>query len=498
MITFILLLIIIIILFYVFFLLQYNETYIKNQQTQKVRFIICRFNEDLKFIEYIPPGSEIFIYNRGNHISSDKENVTIFTTSNIGFEPYVYLHYMEDHYNNLADINVFIQASFLRNKTKLSKFKNIFPNMKKPFCYIGSHNISCKDLYQYSIGHYCISIDTSFHKNCPLIQKYNNLGEFFKKNFPEHHLTCNVGYNSFLIINKHVIHSIPQNFITKMKSFVMDEEQTDIIHYYERLWPTFFGKKYLCVLAMFKNETHILEEWIQHYLWQGVDKFYLFDHNSTDNPLTILQKYIDNGLVVYNKITNTEYHNKMQSQLYNQYSRFLKENHRTVWLIITDIDEFWYGHTKPLRQILYYHEDYKVLYCNWKMFGPNNHIHKPDQFRLNLIYRLHDHDPSTESEYTKYILNLDNWNPTETLFIHSAIKDRGRGPNNTNLLLHEKIINDDCSLNHYQYSSQDYYNIKLQRSRPDVIDIIKQNYVYLVDNAIYKDMRLFDLVTNGY
>ena len=56
---------------------------------------------------------------------------------------------------------------------------------------------------------------------------------------------------------------------------------------------------YLSVMAIFKNETMNLKLWIEHYLWQGVEHFYLIDNGSNDNPLSILQEYIDNGIVTY-------------------------------------------------------------------------------------------------------------------------------------------------------------------------------------------------------
>ena len=36
---------------------------------------------------------------------------------------------------------------------------------------------------------------------------------------------------------------------------------------------------YLSVLAIFKNEGHIINEWLNHYLLEGVDHFYLIDLN---------------------------------------------------------------------------------------------------------------------------------------------------------------------------------------------------------------------------
>ena len=45
----------------------------------------------------------------------------------------------------------------------------------------------------------------------------------------------------------------------------------------------------ISLLAIFKNETMGLKLWIDHYIKQGVEKFYLIDNDSTDNPLAILQ-----------------------------------------------------------------------------------------------------------------------------------------------------------------------------------------------------------------
>jgi len=50
------------------------------------------------------------------------------------------------------------------------------------------------------------------------------------------------------------------------------------------------------VIAIFKNETMNLKMWLEHYLWQGVDHFFLIDNGSTDDPHKILQPYIDRGI----------------------------------------------------------------------------------------------------------------------------------------------------------------------------------------------------------
>ena len=49
----------------------------------------------------------------------------------------------------------------------------------------------------------------------------------------------------------------------------------------------------LAIVAMFKNESSILESWIEHYIKEGVQHFYLIDNGSTDDYQKILNPYMD-------------------------------------------------------------------------------------------------------------------------------------------------------------------------------------------------------------
>lgn len=51
-----------------------------------------------------------------------------------------------------------------------------------------------------------------------------------------------------------------------LKSVVLDNSKTT----YKKE-----NNKYLAIIAQFKNESHIFKEWIDHYLWQGVNKIFL-------------------------------------------------------------------------------------------------------------------------------------------------------------------------------------------------------------------------------
>ena len=43
------------------------------------------------------------------------------------------------------------------------------------------------------------------------------------------------------------------------------------------------NKNVLCVVSMFKNESHILKEWLDHYINEGVEYFFMIDNGSNDN-----------------------------------------------------------------------------------------------------------------------------------------------------------------------------------------------------------------------
>lgn len=55
--------------------------------------------------------------------------------------------------------------------------------------------------------------------------------------------------------------------------------------------------RYLTVATMIKNKRRWLREWIEFYRMMGVEHFILYDNGSTDEPLEILQCYIDEGIM---------------------------------------------------------------------------------------------------------------------------------------------------------------------------------------------------------
>jgi len=241
----------------------------------------------------------------------------------------------------------------------------------------------------------------------------------------------------------------------------------------------FDNKVQLSILAQMKNETMNLKVWIDHYLWQGVEKIYLIDNGSTDEPLNILKPYIDNGIVVY--ISLPEKHKQVE-----HYKKVINDENiinKTEWLIICDLDEFFYGYPNKLIDTIHYYKEYDIIYSNWLMFGSDGLIEHPTDIRKSIIWRDKNfHKP------TKYIFKPNKIKNLNDIDIHKI--------NNMN---NKIIVNDKIRLNHYPIQSLEFFT-KVKMTRGDVNSPISENvrdmsyFNKYNENMNYKDTDLSNLI----
>lgn len=162
----------------------------------------------------------------------------------------------------------------------------------------------------------------------------------------------------------------------------------------------------ICLISIFKNESHILKEWIEHYVKQGVDKFFLVDNGSTDEYYSILEPYIVEGKV--DLVKDDKRH--AQSELYNKH--FLNKCRRYEWAIVCDLDEFIYGrkYCNSIKDFLgKVHNNFSQVFIPWKMFGSNG---------FDTIDK--EQPSSVISAFTKRINNNDNKNNKFRSFIYKG------------------------------------------------------------------------------
>ena len=205
---------------------------------------------------------------------------------------------------------------------------------------------------------------------------------------------------------------------------------------------------FLSVLAQFKNESMNLKIWIEHYLWQGVDHFYLIDNGSTDNPLKILQEYINKGIVSY------YYKPKKYQQINNYRWVFDYENMRvkTYWLAVCDLDEFFYGVDQKLRTKIQSLNQYKLINVNWLVYGNSGIEKHPEDIRTTFIHRF----PNMDAVNTKYIFKPMAIKSSSQIWIHWLHYP------NTNIPIKQgkyvRTANQLIKLNHYVLQSLEYFN----------------------------------------
>ena len=88
----------------------------------------------------------------------------------------------------------------------------------------------------------------------------------------------------------------------------------------------------LCLI--FKNEAPFLKEWIDYHRTIGVDHFYLYNNNSTDNYQDVLKDYVDQGIVTLIEFP----YDHAQMKAYEHCLEHYKTE--TNWIGFFDADEF--------------------------------------------------------------------------------------------------------------------------------------------------------------
>ena len=123
-------------------------------------------------------------------------------------------------------------------------------------------------------------------------------------------------------------------------------------------------KYYLAVCAIAKNEGPYFKEWVDWHHEQGVDKFYIYDNESTDCTKEVLKPYIESGLVEY--IYYPGYRRQLAA-----YDDCL-ERHRfdSRWIAFIDLDEFIVpvkDHNIP--EFLHRFESFPAVEINCLIYG---------------------------------------------------------------------------------------------------------------------------------
>lgn len=230
------------------------------------------------------------------------------------------------------------------------------------------------------------------------------------------------------------------------------------------------GKLYrydIAIVAIMKNEGINLEEWIAYHTVAGVEKFYLYDNESTDNTSEVLDPYIKSGLVDYVFLPTT-CKGQMQYTAYNH--AIVRHRFECKYMAFVDIDEFivpteTVSIGECVDSLLKAKPLVAGLTVNWNMFGSSGRIQHPEEGCIYAL-RYRSANDCAENVHVKSIVNprrvLKFFNPHFPLYLigfksYNELGLETLGP-----------FDATCStkkirINHYYAKSKEDWEIKMGR-----------------------------------
>ena len=123
---------------------------------------------------------------------------------------------------------------------------------------------------------------------------------------------------------------------------------------------------FLAVCAIFKDEGDYLAEWVTFHRMMGVEEFYLYDNESTDDWRSTLLPELTTGMVRV-----TPWPAEQRNAQLSAYRDCLKRHRRRArWIAFLDIDEFLFSPLgRPLSQVLTDFAPFPGVVVAWRVYG---------------------------------------------------------------------------------------------------------------------------------
>lgn len=127
-----------------------------------------------------------------------------------------------------------------------------------------------------------------------------------------------------------------------------------------------FQKIELAICAIFRDEAHYLDEWLDFHIKNGVQKFFLINHRSEDDFKCVLQPWIDKGRVHLLEASSDDQELEYNIVL-NRFGAGVK------WMAFIDIDEFLFSPTNTnLPTVLKEFKRVSGVFVFWRLFGSSS------------------------------------------------------------------------------------------------------------------------------
>ena len=203
--------------------------------------IISRYNEDLSWLDSFNK-YKIIIYNKGNEIDNSKYK-NIFQLKNVGRESQTWLYHIVNHYNDLDDINVFLQGRIDDLGCMAYKDLSMYKRNIKKYGFIASRYGMLGPLHWgHNVG---IEKDIRYKTNWEggkISRSKIGFRKFAKNLFPEIPIFVKTSYGGCFSVTKETIRQNDISIYKYLLDILSKHENPIEGHYMERLWCYLFTK----------------------------------------------------------------------------------------------------------------------------------------------------------------------------------------------------------------------------------------------------------------
>ena len=224
-------------------------------------------------------------------------------------------------------------------------------------------------------------------------------------------------------------------------------------------------KHYLTACAIYLDEAPYLREWIEFHRLVGVERFYLYDNESSDEHREALAPYVEEGIVVMHEWP------VKPGQLVAYLHCLEKHGPESRWIAFIDLDEFLFSPTyEPVSEILTEFERHPAVGVHWAMFGSSGHRTAPSGLAIENYHFRKDYPPDSV-EHVKCIVD-----PSRTVratgphtfdYTEGCAVNEEHRPIDPPRSIFGPVSFSRLRVNHYARRSDEQYSAKLERGLAD-------------------------------
>ena len=197
--------------------------------------IIARYREDISWLQS-QKDFNLYIYNKGSQIK-EKEFKNIINLKNFGRESHTWLYHIVNNYDDLDDINIFMQGRIDDLGCMAYKNPKLYLNKINKYGFVASRYGLLTPLHwKHNVG---IEKNEKYKKqwqNKEISRSKIGFRRFAKNYFPDIPFFVATSYGGCFAVKKELIRNYNINFYSDLLNILSQNKNPIEGHYMERLW----------------------------------------------------------------------------------------------------------------------------------------------------------------------------------------------------------------------------------------------------------------------